>query len=110
MVDWISILERECASSNNAEVGRRIGYSRTAVSLALKGAYRGSTDKLAKAVIETFSECVHCPFLNGAISKQECTEFHSIPIPQSNAAALRHWRACQACENSVQTSEVSEDA
>ncbi len=101
MVNWLDILAAECEKSNKAEVGRQIGYSRTAISLALSGKYVGSTEKLAQAVISTFSDNLHCPHLQATINPDECVDFQSRPIPQSNATALRHWRACQSCPAAV---------
>ncbi len=106
MVNWLDILKDQVAKSSKADVAKRIGYSRTAVSLALSGNYKGSTDKLEAAVLETFTGPIECPFLAERISSDDCTDFRTRPIPQSSAAALRHWRACQACPLARNESEV----
>jgi len=106
MVDWLDLLKTEVAKSNITQVANTIGYARTSVSLALNGKYVGSTDKLAAAVIEAFSDRFQCPHLKQAITKDDCLSFHTRSIPQSNASALRHWRACQSCQHSHANSEV----
>lgn len=97
MVNWLDLLKAEVAKSNITQVASQIGYARTSVSLALNGKYVGSTDKLAAAVLEAFSDRFQCPHLGQAITRQDCDGFSRRSIPQSNASALRHWRACQAC-------------
>ena len=49
--DWRSLLIGEAARTSIAATARRLGYSRTAVSLVLAGKYPGSTDKLAARVL-----------------------------------------------------------
>lgn len=101
MVNWIDILRVEVAKSNITQVAAKLGYARPSISLALSGNYKGSTDKLATAVLNTFDAGIFCPHLQQPIGDDDCAEFQSRPIPQSNASALRHWRACQNCELAV---------
>lgn len=111
MVDWLDLLKTEVAKSNITQVANQIGYARTSVSLALSGKYVGSTDKLAAAVLKAYSDRFQCPHLSQAITKDECAGFSSRSIPQSNASALRHWRACQSCpHNRVSEQEAWSEA
>lgn len=102
-MEWLDLLQREVAKSNITQVAKVLGYSRSAVSLALSGNYVGSTDQLAARVVAVFSENLICPHLSMTISFDECQEFQTRAIPQSNAAALRHWRACQTCPHRIET-------
>lgn len=94
-VDWLALLADEAKRTTIAATARRIGYSRTAVSLALVGKYPGRTDKLAARVLETIRR-VACPFLDREVTPAECAK-NGGRTPTSSPAALRLWRACQAC-------------
>lgn len=107
MVDWLDLLKAEVAKANITQVADAIGYARTSVSLALNGKYIGSTDNLAAAVIRTYSDRVTCPFLGTPLTRSECDGFRLQAIPQSNASALRHWRACRCCVHNVASAEVA---
>lgn len=106
MVNWLDLLKAEVAKSNITQVASQIGYARTSVSLALSGKYVGSTDRLATAVLKAYSDRFQCPHLGQAVTKHECNRFSLRSIPQSNASALRHWRACQACPHNCTNQEV----
>lgn len=103
---WIAILAEEAAKSGKAAVAQKIGYSRSAVTAALNGNYPGDTKHIAEAVIDTFTDGIVCPFLGTAISRETCIDHHTAPIPQGNAAQLRHWRACRSCPHRSAESEV----
>ncbi len=98
---WMNVLQVEVAKANITTVAKQLGYSRTTVSLILAGRYNGSTNKFGKAVSDTFGVGIHCPHLETTVTKEQCVGFHTLPMPQSNAAALRHWRRCQGCEHSI---------
>ena len=93
--DWLDILTAEARRTTIAATARRLGYSRTAVSLALAGKYPGGTDKLATTVLETFCRTL-CPHLDREMTPAECAK-NGGRVPTSSPAALRLWRACQAC-------------
>lgn len=101
MVNWLDLLKAEVAKANITQVADAIGYARTSVSLALNGKYCGSTDNLAAAVIRTYSDRVACPFLVAPLTRSDCDGYRSRAIPQSNAQALRHWRACRSCIHNI---------
>ncbi|WP_375590174.1 helix-turn-helix transcriptional regulator [Hoeflea alexandrii] len=101
MVSWLDLLKAEVAKANITQVADAIGYARTSVSLALNGKYSGSTDNLAAAVIRTYSDRVACPFLGVPLTRPDCDGYRSRAIPQSNAQALRHWRACRSCVHNL---------
>ncbi|OLN30423.1 Phage protein [Desulfovibrio sp. DV] len=85
----------EAARTSIAATARRLGYSRTAVSLALAGKYPGGTDKLAAKVLAVLGG-VACPQLGHDVTAAECAD-KAGAMPTSSPAALRLWRACQIC-------------
>ena len=93
--DWLALLAAEAKRTTIAATARRIGYSRTAVSLALVGKYPGCTDKLAATVLAILGRQV-CPQLGREVTPAECAG-NAGEMPTSSPAALRLWRACQAC-------------
>lgn len=93
--DWFALLTAEARRTSITATAARLGYSRTAVSLALAGKYPGGTDKLAATVLETFRR-TQCPHLDREVTPVECAK-HGGRVPTSSPAALRLWRACQAC-------------
>lgn len=98
--DWFALLSEEVANTSIAASARKLGYSRTAISLAKSGKYPGSTAKLAAKVLEVLGS-IYCPHLDRTVTPAECAA-NSGPMPTSSPAALRLWRACQACPNKPQ--------
>jgi hypothetical protein len=93
--DWLALLTEEAARTSITATARRLGYSRTSISLVLAGKYPGGTDKMAARVLEAFRRVV-CPLLDKEVTPTECAK-HGGRVPTSSPAALRLWRACQAC-------------
>ena len=100
MTGWLDLLKAEVERSGNmAETARLVGVSRTAVSLALAGKYPTSTRKLESKVMAALSRRVECPHLGGSLTRAACADRSTRPMPQSSAAELRAWRACQGCDH-----------
>lgn len=78
-------------------LAQEIGYARTSLSLAFSGKYKGSTDTLAKRVVEVFST-VQCPHLNESITTSQCAAYREREAPTHNPTQMRHWRKCQSCK------------
>ena len=97
-VTWLAALREEAEKTSKAEAGKKIGYSRTAVSLALAGKYRGGTEKLAAAVLKNLVGRVACPFYGTDISADKCDEHSRRPMSTSSPHDLKLWRACQGCK------------
>lgn len=102
MLGWKEILAGEVSQTSKEAAAEKIGYSRTAVHLALNGGYKGSTDNLAAAVMKHLGEGILCPHLGIGITLETCRDHHTRMMPQSNARALRHWRACQTCKHNAE--------
>ncbi len=97
MRDWLAVLNQEAAQTSIAAAARKLGYSRTAVSLALAGKYPGDTAKLAARVLAVLGR-VECPHLGFAVTPTRCADASGV-MPTSSPGDLRLWRACQACPN-----------
>jgi hypothetical protein len=77
-------------------VAEELGYSRSAISLALAGQYPARVTKLKAAVVAAYTRC-DCPFLVRLITSAECRQFRTRPLPQSQPDQLKHWCSCQQC-------------
>lgn len=103
--DWLALLAAEAARTTIAATGRRLGYSRTAVSLALTGNYPGRTDKLAATVLAILGRQA-CPHLGREVTPAECAG-NAGEMPTSSPAALRLWRACQTCPHRPEDNPIT---
>lgn len=92
----LALLRAEAARSSKAEAARRIGYSRSAVSMRLSGTYPGETAEMDRAIVERLGT-VQCPHLRAEILGTACRGFAERQMPLSDAASLRHWSACKSC-------------
>ena len=103
--DWQALLAAEAARTSIAAVARRLGYSRTSISLVLAGKYPGGTDNVAAAVLATFGRTT-CPHLGRAVAPDECAQ-NGGRVPTASPAALRLWRACQTCPHRPDTNTTT---
>lgn len=108
--DWMVVLRTAVERSSITRVAEQIGYSRTAVSLALADKYQGNPAQIGQAVIANLSPRVLCPFLKVEIGPAECSDFASAPMPMSDAGKLKHWLACQSCALSPVRSSAQTEA
>lgn len=102
------LLAEEAKRSNNAAAAKRIGYSRSSVSLALAGKYPGGVGKLRDAILACL-QTVECPHLGDQLSGDDCRAFQARDMPTANPQALAHWRACQICPH-AQKKEATDAA
>lgn len=91
------------ATGGKAEVARRVGVSRTSVSLYLSGQYPGGVTKIEKRIIQKLREAVHCPHLQEEISASDCATYSGRTIQTHSPAALAFWRSCQRCAFNTKT-------
>ena len=94
--DWRSLLARAVEQSSCAAVGRKLGISRTAVSLLLAGKYKGKSERMAALILEQFSS-VECPIHGRKVARAFCVKQRAEALPTANPFALRAWLACQKC-------------
>ena len=94
---WIELVENRIEQLGTIQkVADELGYARPSLSLALRGKYVGSTDRLEKIVMRVLGS-IHCPHLDQLISQEACAGFHEREAPTQNPVEMRHWRACQKC-------------
>ncbi|WP_299773191.1 hypothetical protein [uncultured Tateyamaria sp.] len=97
MTDWVEQLRDVVDASSCAAVGRKIGYSRVAISHIYHERYGASAGRIKAAFLDAFGNGPDCPHLGETISPAECADHRSGPMPTSNPARFKHWTACQAC-------------
>lgn len=94
---WIQLVEQRVEQLGSIQaVADEIGYARASLSLAIRGKYVGSTERLEGIVIKVLGSLI-CPHLERELSPDECISFKEREAPTQNPAAMRHWRACQQC-------------
>lgn len=98
MVDCRNLLEANLVRFGTKKaLADYIGVSRSAISAYMNDCYVGSTGALEKRIIQAFAGHVLCPHVQREITRDQCNSYFNRAMPQSSAAAHRHWRACQAC-------------
>ncbi|HNW35237.1 MAG TPA: helix-turn-helix transcriptional regulator [Candidatus Ozemobacteraceae bacterium] len=98
LTDWLEVLREACkAPSSQADIARRLGVSRTMISLALQGRYEGNLGRLESLVRGTFmAETVDCPVM-GIISRRTCLDEQARPFASTNPQRVLVWRTCRKC-------------
>jgi hypothetical protein len=95
--DWLDLLRARVDTKGSiAAVAAELGYSRSAISLALDGKYPAKVTKLKAAVVAAFTIC-DCPYLARTLAAAECRQYRTRPLPQSQPDQLKHWCSCQQC-------------
>ncbi|MCY1563092.1 hypothetical protein D9M68_1005790 [compost metagenome] len=85
------------ARGNRTLAARRIGVSRSAVSLVLVNRYPSpSTSGIERRVLETLGR-LECPAQGEQVTVIQCQEFREKRAPTHNPVAMQSWRACQHC-------------
>lgn len=103
-MNWLTLLAEEVMrTGSKAKAAKRIGISRSAVSLALSGRYPARTDRIEAKVLEALAGRVTCPHDGTDIPRRACTQRATAPMPMSSPTQLRAWHACQACPNRPRT-------
>lgn len=96
---WVQLLANEVESSNRTKAAKRIGISRTAVSLLLANNYSSPSTKRMESRVLAALDGIHCPAQGANISTEQCREYRDRPAPTHNPMAMRVWRVCQNCEH-----------
>lgn len=95
-MSWLQLLRAEAQATSMQQAGRRLGISRTAVSLCLAEKYPASTEHIQAKVMALLGQ-VECPALIETISAEQCQSWRERKAPTHNPMAMQHWRACQHC-------------
>ena len=94
---WVQLLAAEVALSNRTQAGKRIGMSRSAVSLVLVNRYPSpSTAGIERRVLAKLGR-LECPAKGEVVTVIQCQEFREKPAPTHNPMAMQPWRTCQRC-------------
>jgi hypothetical protein len=104
---WIQLLRARTEQlGSRAAAAREIGYSRSAVSLALDGKYPArDVTRLSATVTALYTRC-DCPSLATEITAGQCRGHRMRPMPQSNPDELRFWASCQGCAIGARLAEA----
>lgn len=94
---FVRLLGAEVARSNMAAAGKRIGMSRTTVSLVLSNRYPSpSTDGVERRVMDVLGR-IECVAMDQVITAEQCQSYRKKPAPTHNPQAMQQWKACQHC-------------
>ena len=94
--DWFAALKDEAERGNLRALGEKLGYSKTSLSMILRGTYPGKTDKAAAAVRDVLMR-YRCPHSGEVVSVVVCRSIADEPPPTHNPIKMQQWRACQSC-------------
>lgn len=95
---FITLLANEVEQSNRTLAGKRVGLSRTAISLVLVNRYPAATSGVERRVLEVLGR-IPCMALDRDITVEQCQAHRQRQAPTHNPMAMQHWRACQRCPN-----------
>lgn len=98
---WLGLLQAEVARSSMGQAAKRLGYSRTSVSLVLAGKYPGNTAHIARAALALL-DVVACPHAGQTLTQADCRAIALGAAPTHHPIKLGHWRACQRCPHRPQ--------
>ena len=93
--DWMAALRREVGATSIAAAARRIGVSRTTISLVLAGKYPASTESIADKVRQALAETIACPVL-GEVTPDSCRDTQAMPWSPSNPSRIALYRGCRS--------------
>ncbi|MFF3703970.1 hypothetical protein [Pseudomonas qingdaonensis] len=94
---FVRLLAAEASATNRAKAAKRIGMSRTAVSLVLVNKYASpSTARVERRVMDVLGR-IECVAVGETLTVEQCQGFHQRAAPLHNPMAMQHWRACQQC-------------
>lgn len=95
-MEWRSLLAAALRKHGLTQVALDLGYAKSSISLASNGRYPGGTERIEAKVLEIYGR-IQCPHLGEALTPAACATHRSRPVPTSNTAGLRHWKACREC-------------
>jgi hypothetical protein len=102
---WRRLLEQAVEISNQTEVARELGLSKTTISLILSGKYRSSTEQVAQKVLARYAK-VGCPFLERDLEAADCEAKRTQRPPTSSPSAYEHWVTCLTCDHNPTRKEA----
>lgn len=107
MPPWVRLLASACDTTNQRQVGDRIGKSSGYISRILSRSYAGSYDEAEKLVRAAYgAEEVLCP-LWGPIPLASCMRNRRRTAPPRNQAHHLHAATCPTCPNNTDRREAA---
>lgn len=109
--EWIVILAEACNRSSQSAVAKELGYSGSAISLAIGNSYNGDLARIEQMVRGALmAETVNCPIL-GELPRNVCEGWQRKPFATTSSARIRMFQACHGdCPNSrISTSKREVD-
>lgn len=98
---WLELLRKEVMETSIGRAALKVGYSRTAISLALAGKYDRDLTKMQMKVLAALQlpMKVECPHLLINLPTDMCNDFSTRSAPTHHPFGMQLWRACQQCPN-----------
>ncbi|PZR89669.1 MAG: transcriptional regulator [Stutzerimonas stutzeri] len=95
--EWVEALAEACNADTQAAVGRKLGYSGTAVSLVLSNKYGAGDMERFEGVVRgaLMAETVPCPVLQD-ISRDRCLYWQGRPFSTASGNSVRMHQACRS--------------
>ncbi|WP_095157157.1 hypothetical protein [Pseudomonas sp. Irchel 3E13] len=94
---FVRLLAAEAVATDRTRASKRIGMSRTTVSLILANKYSSpSTASVERRVMEVLGR-IECVAVGETLTVEQCQGFYQRSAPTHNPMAMQHWRACQQC-------------
>ncbi|PTW61394.1 hypothetical protein C8N35_102103 [Breoghania corrubedonensis] len=94
--EWLEELAGMADRIGLAATAKRVGYSTSAVSTAIRGVYAGDLGRIEDRVRGALmGAVVECPAL-GEIGRHACLDWQKRAFAPSSAARVRVYRACRA--------------
>lgn len=96
--DWVLALAEACSVETQVAVGKRLGYSNSAVSCVLSNTYEnGNMDRFEQVVRGALmAEVVLCPVLGTEIGRNVCSGWQKRPFSTASANAVRMYQGCRS--------------
>ena len=105
---FVQLLGAEVARSNMTATGKRIGMSRSAVSLVLANRYPSpSTAGVERRVLDALGR-LDCVAIDAEVTAEQCQSYREKPAPTHNPQAMQHWKACLHCQHNPNCSNAQE--
>jgi len=101
---FIVLLEAAARQTDKNTAAKRVGVSRTAVSLLLSNRYPSKSLTKIEAKILNALDKVQCPVL-GTLENSDCQKNRELPFASTNPQRVNLYRACQQCPNNPKTLE-----
>lgn len=94
--DWVVALAEACTAKTQAEVGRQLGYSGSAISATLGNTYGGDVAEIAERVRGAFlGREVDCP-RKGRMRRDVCMAWQAKPFAQTSSDRVAMFHACRS--------------